>query len=141
MILHCSFEELRALSAGAELVLNGARAESDGGVAAPAEALAHVENLLPQLTGDLSIETLEEQRRYEEALSLICDNLRTRLDGAVVDLYPAHEEAVALYFDYAHTRSVLDRVHQMGVEMGAMIEVMTGAPPTDATAHSVTFPD
>ena len=50
MILHCTFEELSAISAGAERVL----AEAGSGatvVVAPPEVVADVEALLPRLVG------------------------------------------------------------------------------------------
>jgi len=141
VILHCSYEELRALAAGAELVL--AQEETGGGqaVAAPAGAKAQVELLLPRLTGDLSVTTLAEQRRLREAVALICDSLRRRLEGEVVAHDPAYEEAVNLYFEYGHALRVLDRLDRMGEQMRAMIELMTGHGPTEEAATTITFPD
>jgi hypothetical protein len=141
VILHCNFEELRALSAGAEVVLGAAVGSSAAAVAAPAEAVAQVEMLAPRLTGDLSVATLAEQRQLRGAVSVICASLLTRLDERVLAYHPAHEEAVALYFDYAHTRTVLDRVDRLGAEMDAIIELITGEAATEETAQSVTFPD
>lgn len=141
MILHCNFEELQALSSGAELVLSGSYGTAGGAVAAPSEAVAYVELLRPHLTGDIGIATLAEQRRHREAVALICDNLRMRLEGEVVEHDPSHEEAVNLYFDYGYAIRVLDRLDQMGAEMAAMIELMTGEAPTDRAAANVNFPD
>jgi hypothetical protein len=141
VILSCNFEELRALASGAELLLEGERGSSTGMVAAPAEALVQVAVLLPRLNASLSIGSLSEQRWVRGAVGAICQNLHDRLDDKVVEYHPAHEEAVALYFDYAHAFAVLKRLDEMGVEMAGMIELITGARPTDQTAQSITFPD
>lgn len=141
MILHCNYEEIQALAAGADLVLSDGSGGSECAIAAPSEALAHIAKLRDHLTGDITIETLAQQRHVHEAVSLICDNLRGRLDDAVIEHNPGHEEAVCLYFDFAHVRTVLDRLEQIGAEMTAMIEVMTGGPVTAESAASITFPD
>ena len=141
MILHCNFEELRALMSGAEAVLHDPRVLEEGGIAAPAEAAAALELLLPRLGGDLSVETLAEQRQIHSAVSAVHHDLHARLDERVLQAGPASEEAVATYFDYAHVGIVLERLDTMGSEMTAMIELITGAPPTAETAASVTFPD
>lgn len=141
MILHCNFEELQALSTGAEMVLSVTTASGDSPIATPPEAVAAVETLAPHFTGDLSVSTLAEQRQLRDAVSLICDGLHTRMDEVIVEYHPAHEEAVSLYFDYAHVRTVLERVDRIGDEMDAIIELITGAPATDESAASVTFPD
>jgi hypothetical protein len=141
VILNCNFEELRALDAGAELLLEGSGDSASGAVAAPAEAIVHVSLLQPRLTSSLSIGTLAEQRWIRQAVAAICQNLHDRLEEKVLEFHPAHEEAVALYFDYAHAYGVLRRLDQMGTEMEGMVELITGEPPTEASARSVTFPD
>lgn len=141
MILHCNFEELRALAAGAELMIAAERTETGAAVAAPAEAIAQLEMLLPRLTADLTIDTLAEQARMRDTVALICENLRSRLEDRVVEYHPAHEEAVSYYFDFAHVRTVLHRLDTMGAEMRALIEVMTGEPATEQAARTFTFPD
>lgn len=141
MILHCNFEELRALAAGAELVVAVEQHPHEGAVAAPPEAIPFLEELVPRLSEDLSITTLAEQHRVREAVNLICDTLRARLEDQVVQTHPADEDAVANYFDFAHTRAVLHRLDAMGGEMSGMIELMTGHPPTEESAESVNFPD
>jgi len=141
VILHCNFEELRALASGAEMVLAETGAASESAVAAPAEAAALVELLLPRLTGDMSLTSLAEQRQVRKAISVICDELRVRLDDRIVRFGPGQEESINTYFDYAHTRVVLDRLDRMGAEMYAIVELITGASPTEHTAKSVTFPD
>lgn len=141
MILNCNFEELRALAAGAELLLTGDRHGSEGGIVAPSSAVAEVEQLIPRLSGDLSIGTLAEQRTVRKAVAAICDELHERLEEKLIQFYPAHEEAVALYFDYAHAFGVLTRLDEMGAEMTAMIELMTGQAVTQEAAASFAFPD
>ncbi len=139
MILDCNFEELQALASGAEMVLSGDAGESGGSVAAPAEAIARVAALQARLGGDLEIETLAEQREARLAVRAICDELQERMDASILEYHPAHEESVALYFDYAHAYKVLDRLEDMGDEMTALIELMTGDEPTPETARRVTF--
>jgi hypothetical protein len=141
VILHCNFEELRALSAGAEVVLGAAVGSSDSPVAAPSEAVAQLEMLVPRLTGDLSVATLAEQRQLRGAVALICETLHARMNEQILAYHPAHEEAVLVYFDYAHTRTVLDRVDRMGAEMGAIIELIAGEAATEETARTVSFSD
>lgn len=139
MILHCNFEELRALASAGESVVTAAEAASTGPVSAPAEGVARVEMLLPRLTGDFSIDTLDEQRRVRDAVRVIVDDLHARLDQTIVAHNPAHEEAVALYFDYGHSRTVLHRLDQMGAEMEALVDLITGGNPE--TGGAITFPD
>lgn len=141
MILSFNFEELRALAAGADLLLAEPSSLSESSVAAPSEALAQVEILRGRLTGDITVTTLDQQRAIRSAVGLITDGLHERMDAAVLELHPAHEEAVALYFDYAHSLTVLGRIDEMGSEMSAMIELITGAPATASSASDITFPD
>lgn len=141
MILNCNFEELRALASGAELVQMGQTQAAHAPAAAPSEAMPHLDLLRTRLDADLSIETLSEQRSVRTAVSAICEGLHERLEEKVIEFHPAHEEAVALYFDYAHAFAVLKRLDVMGAEMEALIELMTGAPATAASASSVSFPD
>lgn len=135
MILHCNFEELRALASASEAIVGEVHAHR-GGVAAPPEGLVLVEQLQPRLTGDMSIETLEDQRRVQGAVSYIVDDLHRRLDDKIIEFNPANEEAVALYFDYGHSRTVLHRLDQMGAEMEAIVALIGGTNPA-----AVTFPD
>lgn len=141
MILHCNFEELRALAAGAEMLATATAGEAHASVAAPSEAMALVEALVPRLSGDLSVTTLAEQRQIQEAVTVIVDSLLARMDERILEYHPAHEEAVSLYFDYAHSRSVLDRVERMGSEMDAIIELITGQAATPEAAAAITFGD
>ena len=141
MILHCNFEELRALAAGAELLLMEHQRASQASIVAPSEAATEVEQLQTRLTSSLSIATLAEQRAVRKAVAAICEELHERLEEKVLQYHPAHEEAVSLYFDYAHAFGVLKRLDEMGTEMRALIELMTGAAATDQTAATVGFPD
>ena len=140
MILHCTFEELSAISAGAERVL----AEAGSGttvVVAPPEVIADVEALLPRLNGDLSLTTLAEQQSIARAVTYIVAELKQRMDATILDEHAAAEYAVGAYFDYAHALTVQDRVVRLGAEMSAIIEVMTGRAPTAETTKTFEFPD
>jgi hypothetical protein len=141
VILNCNFEELRALAAGAELLLQEPDTGFRGAVAAPPESLAQVALLQPRLTSSLSIGNLAEQRSVRRAVAAICQNLHDRMDEKVLEHHPAHEDAVALYFDYAHAFGVLSRLDEMGSEMTAMIELITGAEADEQSARTVSFPD
>jgi hypothetical protein len=140
VILHCSFEELRALASGAELLLTEYESRAQGYVVAPSEAMTDVERLQPRLTQSLSINTLAEQRTVRKAVAAICEELHERLEEKVLQYHPAHEEAVALYFDYAYAFGVLNRLDEIGAEMTALIEVMNGTV-SDQAAGAVEFPD
>jgi hypothetical protein len=140
VILHCTFEELSALSAGAERVL----AEAGSGttvVVAPPEVIADVEALLPRLSGDLSLATLAEQQSIARAVTYVVAELKQRMDASIIEEHAASEYAVGAYFDYAHALTVQDRVVRLGAEMSAIIEVMTGRAPTAETAKTFEFPD
>jgi hypothetical protein len=140
VILHFNYEELRAVSgAGEALVHDGGW--QGGAVAAPPEGLDKVERLLPRLTGDISIETLDDQRRVRDAVGLIVGDLHERMDTRIIEYTPGHEEAVILYFDYGHARTVLDRLDRMGAEMAAILELIGGTRGVDDLASTVTFPD
>ena len=139
MILHCNFEELGALKQGARVLLGHGRGGASP-VAAPPEGREEVEGLLPRLTGDLTIETLAEQRRVVRAVSVIVERLRDEMDLSIISTHPADEAAVATYFLYGHALAVLARVTEMGQEMEALIEVVTGAPPTPELAETFLFP-
>ncbi len=137
MILHCTFEELSALDAGARSAL--AAVEQGAGVVAPPRVVADIEQLIPRLEGDLEIQMLADQQSVERAISKILSQLRDKMDAAVIQQHAAAEEAIVAYFEYANVLTVYDRVRHMGAEMSAMIELMTGAAPTEESAHSITF--
>ncbi len=141
MILHCNFEELRALDEGAEYLVGDAPAGAETVVMAAPAARSAVESLRHSLEGDMEIPTLAEQRTVRAAVGAICESLRLQLDAVVLEQHPGHEQAVELYFNYAHVRSVLGRLDEMGGEMDALIELMTGQPATEETAERITFGD
>ena len=139
MILHCTYEELMALSATASRVMSAA--EGSSRVAAPPEALADVTYLQPQLRGDLTMATLEEQRMVERAVDYLLDEVRDRMNEYILMQHVGAEDATNAYFEYAHVYALRERVRGVGREMVAMIELMTGAPPTAESARSVSFAD
>ena len=140
MILYLSYEEVQALRQGARSFL---REEGSGAcaVAAPPTARAEVSALEERLVGDLDVDTLAQQRSLASALSAIVECLRIEMETAVGETHPAHEGAVAAYFEYAHSLSVLARLREIGSEMEAMIELVTGSPANADTATSFHFPD
>jgi hypothetical protein len=140
VILYFNYEELTALRAGAQVLLD--RDEpSYGSVLAPPESRARVEALLPRLEGDISLSTLEEVRGVLTAIEAIVECLRVEMESTVVATHAADEGAVAAYFDFAHGFTVQHRVGEMATEMEALIELVTGGRPTDGTARTFQFPD
>lgn len=140
MILHCTYEELSALSAGGERVLVEAGAGLSV-VIAPPEVVADVEALLPRLNGDFSIATLAEQQSIARAITFIVAELKQRMDSMVLEAHAADEYAVTAYFEYAHALGVQDRVVRLGAEMHAIIELLTGSPATPDMVRNFTIPD
>jgi len=140
VILHFDYEELTALKSGARTLLDRA-GESAGQVLAPPESRARVEALLPRLEGDLTLSTLEELRGVQTAVVAIVDCLRAEMESAVVATHAADEGAVSAYFDFAHAFTVAHRVSELASEMQALMELMTGEPPTPEMAQSFHFPD
>lgn len=140
MIFRCNFEELGALKEGADALLSESSGEAST-VAAPPEGREEVEALLPRLRGDLTLETLADQRKVLKGVTVIVARLKDEMDASVLATHPADELAVSSYFLYAHALGVLNRVSRLGQEMEALIEVVTGAPPTPEVAASFRFPD
>ncbi len=140
MILHFSYEELRALRAGADVFLEGDDAAT-GRVLAPSESRARVEALQPLLHGDLSLSTLEELWGVRTAVTAIVECLRAEMESRIVAMHAADEGAVAAYFDFAHALVVSHRIGELASEMAALIELVTGSPPTNETARDFQFPD
>ena len=139
MILHCDFEELAALAAAVARALDpGAAGHS---VAAPPQALRDVEALLPRLVGDISIDTLAQQAALRRAVGFLVDELRARMDSTILDQHPAAEAAVLAYFDYARVLSVQVRLDRIGLEMAALVELMTGHQPSTDSAQRFAFPE
>jgi hypothetical protein len=140
VILHCNYEEVRALRAGARTLLRGDPGTS-AMVLAPSESRARVEALLPQLDGDLSLTTLAEVRGVAMAVDAIVENLRAEMESTVLATHAADEGAVAAYFDFAHALTVSSRLQEMASEMAALIELVTGDPADAEAARSFRFPD
>ena len=140
VILQCNYEELRALRSGARSWLDSHPRESVA-VAAPPPGRPEVEALLPYLEGDLTLPTFAHQRVVEAGLEAVVQLLRVEMELMVVQNHPAHEGAVAAYFDFAHAYAVLSRVREVGREMQALIEVVTGAPVSEEVARGFVFPD
>ena len=140
MIVHCNFEELTALKAGAHQVLDG-YAPEHGMVAAPPEEREQVAALMPQLSGDFSVTTVAEQRSLLHAVAIIVGILRIEMESLVVANHPADEFAVSAYFDFAHAFSVQARLYEVGLEMEALVELVTGGPVTEELARDFVFPD
>ena len=140
MILHCNFEELGALRKGAQSLL-GHPPREGAPVVAPPEGREEVEALLPLLSGDLVFETLADQRSVLKGVMAIVTRLREDMEITILAAHPADETAVASYFLYAHALGVLNRVVEVGQEMEALIEIMTGTPASDEAAATFRFPD
>ena len=140
MILRFNYEEIQALRAGARAYL-GEAGISTSAVLAPPDGRARVEALLPKLLGDLSFHTLEELRVVRAAVSSVVESLRVQMESMVLSTHAADEEAVSAYFDFAHALTVLHRIDEMDAEMQAVIELVTGEPPTAETARTFQFPD
>jgi len=141
VIVTFSFEEIQALRHGADVVLERGLEGAGVAVAAPPEARVRVESLIERLDGDLSMRTLADQRRTQEAVSTIARALMDRMHHEIDASHPASEPAVAAYFEYAHARTVLQRIRDLGSHMTALIEVVTGDAPDDLVADSFVFPD
>lgn len=140
MILHCNYEEVRALRSGARSLLDGDLGISVT-VLAPSESRARVEALLPQLDGDLSLTTLHQVRSVAMAVHAIVESLRAEMEAVVLATHAADEIAVAAYFDFAHALTVSNRLQEMASEMEALIELVTGEPADAETVRSFHFPD
>ena len=140
MIVYCNFEELTALKAGASQVLGG-YAPDHGAIAAPPEGREQVAALMPRLGGDFSVITLAEQRSLLHTLAIIVEMLRVEMESMVATNHPAHEVAVSAYFDFAHAFSVQTRLYEVGSEMEALVELVTGGPVTDELARDFAFQD
>jgi hypothetical protein len=140
VIFRCNFEELSALRNGARAFLDEYSPE-EAAVAAPPEERERVADVLPRLQGDLSIGTLREQRGIRKAVMAIVERLKVEMEVTVAATHPADEGAVAAYFEFAHAYSVLSRLDEIGREMEALIELVSGAPPSDAIARTFVFPD
>lgn len=140
MILYLSFEELSALSAEAERVL-AASSAAGYGIAAPPQVVAEIEQFAHLLVGDVTIETIEQQRSMQRVVGYLLDASRDRLDRVVLEQHAAAEGAVAAYFDYAHLLTASRRLDSIGEEMSALIRVMIGEDPESEAGRRFAFPE
>ncbi len=141
MLLEFNYEEITALSSGARDYLQLRRDREGSAVAAPPAAVGFVEELLPRLEGTIPVRTLGDQRRIEGAVEAVLLHLRAQMERWILVTHPAGEEAVAAYFDFAHVRVVLERIREMGREMRALFELMTGEPAVGPRAMAYVFPE
>ncbi|HBV05674.1 MAG TPA: hypothetical protein DEF01_02975 [Gemmatimonadetes bacterium] len=140
MILHLNFEELTSLRVGVESVLDAAAMIGISGGALNEELLS-VEALHSRLSGDLSLETLEDLAVVKAAVSTIVARLRVDMETCVLSAHPADTEAVEAYFDYAHCLAVAHRIKMKEAEMEGMIELVTASPVTPEAVQTFDFPD
>jgi hypothetical protein len=140
VLLRCNFEEVTALNHGAHAILSR-EGEEAWVVTAPPGSRSAVEALIPRLDGDLEVETLADQQEVALAISTIVDFLRDEMETSVLAMHPADEGAVAAYFDFAHALTVQGRVEEVGREMAAVIELVTGQQPTPEMVFTFQFPD
>ncbi|MBI4543652.1 MAG: hypothetical protein HY703_00465 [Gemmatimonadetes bacterium] len=140
MLLPCSFEEVSALRSGAGGALAVVPWQGVTVLAAP-EVIADTEALLPRLESQLSVTTLAELQGLRRVVEFVVAHLKERMDAVILEQYVGAEEAVTAYFDYAYVLTVYERIQRMGQEMAALIELMTGRPPTTESARRITFPD
>jgi len=140
MILTCNYEEITALTHGAQVYLEDAGG-ADVLLPTPGANRVEVEALLARLGGYLSVRTLEDQRDLETGIRAVVQFLREVVDSRVLAAHPADEEAVSAYFDFAHALSVLQRVIHMGEEMTALVELMGGGVPGERSVREFVFPD
>lgn len=140
MILYLSFEELSSLRSGTDRVLE-ADAHAGAGIAAPPQVIADLEQLAPLLTGDITVSTLEQQRRLRGAVAHLLHDTRLQMERFILDQHAAAESAVAAYFDYAHLLAVLRQLDRMREEMAAMVQILTGDDPESEAARRFCFPE
>ncbi|HSJ08677.1 MAG TPA: hypothetical protein VK928_02160 [Longimicrobiales bacterium] len=140
MILFLSFEELSALGASAEQVL-AAGSVAGHGIVAPPQFLAEVENFAQRLTGDIAVENIDDQRTMERVVDHLVASCRVRMDDMILMQHAAAESAVAAYFEYAHVLTVARRLRGIGLEMAALVELMTGDDPDSDAARRFSFPE
>jgi hypothetical protein len=135
MILRLSFEELTALNELAGRILHD---HSGGHVLAPPESMAVLVERLP-LTGDLSVQTLADQRRLMEALGAMLAHAKQQMDSLIVDQYVGSEDSVTAFFDYANVLAARAKLAAIGQEMEQLMEIVTGETPSEDVDMS--FPD
>jgi hypothetical protein len=141
VILRCNYEEAEALRGGARAFLDQASGSSSAAVLAPPESRARVEALLPRLKGDLSLYTLADLYALRIALEAIVEHLREQMESHVLATHAADESAVNAYFAFAHAFTVASRARELGEEMEAIVELVTGGSPSPEVIKTFRFPD
>jgi len=141
MILHFNYEQLQALRSGASAFLGIDAGVEGTGVAAPPLARSRVESLLTRLDGDVSVETLSDQRELESATRAVVEFLENEMKALVGQLGPTNDGALDAYTEFAQAYAVLLRVRDMGSQMEALINVVVGAPITPELERGFEFPD
>ena len=140
MILYLSFEELSSLRSGTDRVLD-AQPHAGAGIVAPPQVIADLEQLVPLLTGDISVATLEQHRRLRGSVAHLLDDARLQMEQAILEQHAAAESAIAAYFDYAHLLAVLRQLDRMRAEMAAMVQILTGDDPDSEAGRRFSFPE
>lgn len=135
MILRLTYEELTALNSAVERI----RSTGGGGVAAPPEVLAVLDERAP-IEGDVSVDTFAEQRRLLDAIDTVLEHLRNRMDAIILDQYVGSDDAVNAYFDYANVFTARDRLEELGRKM-AVDELINGEDAASDDANGVGLPD
>jgi hypothetical protein len=141
VILYLSFEELTALSAEAERVLDASSTAPGYGIAAPPQFLAEVESFAQLLVGDVAVTSIDQHRSMRRVVDVLLQRCRARMDAVILEQHPAAESAVAAYFEYAHVLAASSRLDVIGAEMDAMVRLMIGAEPDSEAARRFSFPD
>lgn len=126
MILELTYEEVTALNSAAERL----RGAGGGGVAAPPEAIAALDERLP-LAGDIAVDSPMEQVRLLQALDVVLDHLKQRMDALVLEQYVGADDPVNAYFDYANVLTARHRLHRIGLRMQAVHQVIQDSEPGD----------
>ena len=129
MILELSYEEVTALNSAAERIRGGA----GGGVAAPPEAIAALDERLP-LRGDIAVESPAEQKRLLVALDTVLAHLKQRMDALILEQYVGADDPVNAYFDYANVLTARRRLFELGHRMRVVNEVIRDSEPDPGSA-------
>ena len=119
MILELTYEEVTALNSAAERL----RGAGGGGVAAPPEAVAALDERLP-LQGDITVDSPVEQARLLRAMDVVLDHLKQRMDALVLEQYVGADDPVNAYFDYANVLTARHRLYRIGLRMRAVQDVI-----------------
>lgn len=122
MILELTYEEITALNSAAERI-RGARG---GGVAAPPEAIAALDERMP-LSGDITVDSAGEQERLLKAMDAVLDHLRQRMDALILEQYVGADDPVNAYFDYANVYTARHRLDLIGRQLRAVADVIQGS--------------